>query len=368
MELKKIYNSVNSSNQRQLSRIATFCKNNINCIFNITYPCNNNHITYYNPSGVFMLNPLGVSTWQGMCDYINGQIVLCGTTMPSNTSGSGLVYIGNIKCDDPLGQYINFYVPNSEYTSCYGPRYNKITDTFTLVGSYNNPNDTNIYGFLFIGTINDLTNNANYTYKMQPEYNEYPITFVHSTYGNFAVGASGTLITPVQDIAWIYDINKQIYTEFKFNNAKYNTIYGIVQNSEYNYTIVGGFSNLNKDISTGFIGDFEYNPNDYSITYSNLTSFQITNTTHFEGISLTNNKDIYTLAGDIDIGGIGLIIRRNNITKQFEIIKIQKIDYSCSVGQSGLTTSNSVLGNNFVGYFISNNSNISSSWQCSITF
>lgn len=372
-EQLSLYSLVNQSNIKQLSRIALNCnnykRNVLECIFQINQnnPCNSNNVTYYSPNRVFILDPSGVSTWQGICSY-NNQVILCGTTMPSATAGAGVIYIGNIQCTDPSGQYIKFYVPGSKYTSCYGPRYDSDTELLSFVGSYNNPGDNYTYGFLFVGSLNELTDSTKYIYKMQPNNDEYPITFVHSTYGNFAVGASGNLPPKnLQDKAWIYDITQQIYTDFKFNNATYNTIYGIVQNSEYNYTIVGGFSDLSQNITTGFICDFDYDPQTYNLTYSNQTSIQITSITHFEGISKTRDSNVYTLAADLETGGAGIIVGRNFISSKFDVISIQRIDYSCSIGSEGFTTSNSVLGNNFIGYFISSNNN-SSAWQCSVNF
>ena len=383
-----LYSMIDQSNKRMLSRTYAYCRNEhsdinsiINCMFNKIgnnskqNNCNLKYIKYYNPDNAELTD--GVSTWQGMCEYKNNQIIICGTTDPSPTTGSGLIYFGNISCNDNNQSSVIFSVPDSEYTSCYGPRYNFTTQEFTLVGSYNNPSDSNTYGFLFRGTLPNLNNPDNYITKMQnPTYN-YPMTFVHSTDGNFAVGASGNFVNNNQQAnlkAWIYDITQKSYTPYQFNNSIYTTIYGIILNPDDSYTIVGGYSNgINTQFVSGFIADMIYNTTTYTLSFKNETSLTLDKNnnviTHFEGISRTNDPNIYTLAGDglsatnLTIGS-AFIIKRNTIDKRFDIIKSTSVDYACSANTNGVTSSNSVLGNTIVGYFVA--PSITSSFQCII--
>ena len=368
-----VYNIVNESNQQMLSRRTKGCNDKSNylfCLFgysNNTNNCNSNYITYYNQNNSGIVP--GVSTWQGMCEYKNNQIVICGTTLPSPQTGLGLIYIGNIQCNDPNQSYYTFLVPNSEFTSCYGPRYDITTDTFTLVGSYNNPNDTNTYGFLFSGNLNGLTNPSNYVTQMQVTPNQYPITFVHSTDGNFAVGASGTTKPPTLS-SWIYNISQNTYTSYSFNNSLFTTLYGIVLNPDSTYTIVGGYSDGTVlPFTYGFIADMIYDTNTNSLSFVNSTSLSLDNTiTHFEGISKTNNPNVYTIAADVlDSNnitvGYALIIQRENGV--FKIMKATNVDFNCTAKNiGGVTSSNSVLGNTLVGFNESLNSK--SSFQCVI--
>ena len=378
---KNISFVVNGSHKGMLSRIYKSCKNTtsddkiIDCMLNNVHKqkyCNPN-ITYYNPDYAGISE--GVSTWQGICKSNNG-ILICGTTQPGPNTGLGLLYFGNIMGDTAGQTSTTFLVPGSEYTSCYGPRYDSTTTEFTLVGSYSNPSDTNLYGFLFRGMIDQLGNSSNYICKMQPLPNtQYPITFVHSTYGNFAVGASSFELY-ITDQSWIYNIETTSYTIYKYQNAKYTTIYGIVMNSNGTYTIVGGYSNGislgGKNISKGFIVDMIYDSN--GLTFLNETTITVDNDnnilTHFQGISITNNSNVYTVASDgisiknLKIGG-SMIIQRDTTNSCFKVVKSTIINYGCLINDtSGIVTSNSVLGNNVVGLYVSTTEKMS--FQCNI--
>jgi hypothetical protein len=367
-----LYNVVNSSNIRMLNRRYQSCQrvssdssSIIACMLGtrLTKKCDlNKYITYYGTKNSNVAE--GVSTWQGMCEYTNNMIVICGTTNPSPINGLGLLYIGNIECNDPNQTNYIFRVPNSLYTSCYGPRYNFSNDTFTLVGSYNNRSDINTYGFLFRGSLSELENEANYITEMQITTGQYPLTFVHSTDGNFAVGASGDFNPPVLS-AWIYNIDTQTYTPYAFQNATYTTIYGIILNLDNTYTIVGGWSNSyepNVPFSNAFISDMIYDETTGTLSFMNETSITLANpTSHFEGISRTKNSNIYTIAGYVlGSGGLSVgyafVVRREN--GLFKIIK------STEIKCEGIALSNSVLNNTIVGYFFSKNIKIS--YQCVI--
>jgi len=331
-----------------------------------------NSVTYYNPDSANISE--GVSTWQGMARYVDGQIIICGTTQPSPTTGSGLVYIGNIKANSPSQTNYTFLVPGSIYTSCYGPRYNPSTEDFTLVGSYNITAGGDTFGFLYRGNINDLSNPDNYVYSMQPQQGEYTTTFVHSTDGNFAVGASGNVSSAdLADQAWIYNISNKSYYNYSIDDSLYTTIYGIVFNAD-SYTICGGYTPTSEPTTQiGFMADFIYDSDDDSYTFSN-TSFisDISGSIliHFEGISKTVDPNIYTMAGDgfgpTDLSvGISALMERVS-SGGFSVLKVISADYQpYSGGTIGITTTNSVLDNDIVGYYIGNDST-TSSFQASI--
>jgi hypothetical protein len=81
-----------------------------------------------------------------MAQY-NNELIICGTTLPTPTTGQGLIYFGSIDCSNSNPTYHILSVPDASYSSVYGPRYDDLTGMFTFVGSYNNPGDTNTYGF-----------------------------------------------------------------------------------------------------------------------------------------------------------------------------------------------------------------------------
>ena len=374
---KGFYNNINSSNKRQLARIYNNCNSNLGtggvkaqtiyCIYNI-YP-----ITYYNTTCISNPNNLGVSVWQGAAKYLDNLLIV-GTSKPNPQKGQGVVYVGDINCNG--GTVYNMSIPTTKYTSIYGPRYNPTTQDFTFVGSYMKSNDSNEYGFLYRGTLTDFNVLENYTLTMNYSSPYFTITFTHSTDGNFAVGNSGSKSSSTT-LSWLYNITAQTYTPIIYpvsstENAKTTTTYGIIQNSDSSYTIVGGYSateeigitNIYNSIGTtfiqqyAFIADFIYDG--LNVTFKNWTTIQYNNQyiTHFEGISATSNPNIYTISADV-LGvknattGFFLKIERKNNT--FVPLNWIPIDYGMVLDEVGLTTSNSVIDNKIVGVFVSPN-------------
>ena len=377
---KYLMMSINASKQRSLKRIYLCCNNSINdnnnvieCIFGKP----NASVEYFNTSLINSVDDVFV--WQGVAKYGN-ELLIVGTSQPGANTGQGIIYFGNINCVN--GKSYTLSVPGAEYSSVYGPRCNDfINNIFTFVGSYTLLNDTNIYAFLFRGQLTDLTNPSNYILQMQYISPEHIISFTHSTDGNFAVGNSGSNAAKDTE-SWLYNISNQTYTIISFPGAKTTTTYGIVKNQNDSYTIVGGFSQeevpiTNIYIKNGFVApvqyafaaDFTYYNN--TITFSNWTSIRYNNQylTHFEGISTTNNPNVYSISSDV----LGL---RNYTTGFFLTIERMPnntfvpnnwvpIDYGKTINKKGLTTSNSVIDNNIVGLFIEPNG-VSSAFQASI--
>lgn len=342
---------VGSSNQRQLSRIRTFCAvthqdDILQCVFNV--PKSQVQVTYYNTKNINI--PQGVAVWQGMAQY-NNELIICGTTLPGPTTGQGLIYFGNIDCSSSNPSYNILSVPDASYSSVYGPRYNPTTN-YTFVGSYNNPSDTNTYGFLYRGPLSGLNNAENYVLKMNYTNPSYLITFTHSTDGNFAVGNSGEVSGLVTN-SWIYNITTKNYTTITYPGSSTTTTYGIVQNTDGTYTIAGGYSvNPNSAyLESGFVVDMDATGTIFSRWSSFKFGFAFT---HFEGISITSNSNVYTLATDsintsnLQLGYAALITR---IEDRFIEVSTVKIDYGASISTSGITTCNSIQNNNVVGLF-----------------
>jgi hypothetical protein len=318
---------------------------------------NNKVVTYYTTTG-------NVYVWQGIASYPdqNNPLIISGTTPPGATSGQGIIYIGNISGTSPTGAYYSLLVPGAEFSSAYGPRYNSLTGEFTIVGSYNNYNDTNTYGFLFRGNLSDLSNPDNYILTMNyTQANPYYITFAHSTYGDFVVGNSGYSPDVIEE-SWIYNITSQTNTLFVYPGDKgfTTTLYGIVQNFNGTYTLTGGYSTVNNtnniELEYGFIVDM-----DASYNFTNGTSIQYAPglLTHFEGISITSDPDIYTLAGDTisveDINiGFAMKVRRDNSTGKF--VKMDSVKINYDEKYPGKTTSNTIFENNVAGLFIGSSS------------
>jgi hypothetical protein len=350
-----LYNTINTSNKIQLKRRFNniTCPNQsvIICMFNFMNNVTNivkKRVTYYNSPNV--------NVWQGIASYpdSNNPLIISGTSQPSAITGQGIIYIGNISGNSSTGAYYTLLVPGAEYSSAYGPRYDLVTGDFTIVGSYNNPDDSATYGFLFRGKLSDLTNPDNYILKMNTSVNSYFITFAHSTYGNFVVGNSGDSSNVIEE-SWIYNINTNTYYVYVFPSARTTTLYGIVQNKNGSYTLTGGYStesNTSMELEYGFVVDMDSNYN-----FSNATSIQYSSgiLTHFEGISTTSDPNVYTLAVDaisISNTNIGLAMKIKRINGQFVVQDTVKINNDDLVG---VTTSNSIFENNVVGLYIGKN-------------
>jgi len=365
-QLNLLY-SIGSSSSRQLNRIYNYCSvrepvNVLNCIFNIS-SSETPKVTYYNTNSINI--PEGVSCWQGMAMGINNQLIISGTTGTVPVQGQGLIYFGNIDCiSNSESSYCIFSVPGSQYTSAYGPRYDPSTQLYTFVGSYTNENDPNTYGFLYRGTTSqvDLENESNYIRKMN--YNgptSLPVTFTHSTYGNFAVGNSGRFEQFITS-SWLYNITTDSYSIIKYPGSVSNTSYGIVQNPNGTYTIAGGYT-LDSDaqyLQSGFIVDMTQSGTSDPV-FSNWSNFKMTDLpfTHFEGISLTSDPNVYTLAGYARnstfnaIAGFAVTVSRVN--GQFIVNSSVSINYGESISSPYPTTANSIQNNNVVGVLAGTN-------------
>lgn len=366
-----LYNQINSSSMKSLSRTHKHCNNSSNsnervlkCMFGYesNQTCDSNNITFYSTTNANIDNTDGVANWQGMCAYLNDQVVICGTAGSTSVTGVGLVYIGNIECDSATQVSYTFKVPGAVSTSCYGARYDFKTNLFTLVGSYNIPDTIVTYGFLFRGSLDELTDASKYITSMHLTHNPVQSTFVHSTDGNFAVGASGQFFRPGTQLqSWIYNITTGTYTSYRFKQSRYTSIYGIILNLNGTYTIVGGCSKgegnkSSTPIDNAFIADMSYTNDELTIYNETIIDVQSNPITHFEGISRTSHPNIYTVAAD-SLGitdtqiGMACILQRDAANKRFKLVHSTKVNASCWLQQSGITSCNSILNNTIVGSF-----------------
>jgi len=336
---------------------------------------NNNIINYFNGNSLLINTPDmseygGISAWQGIRPLGSNIYLICGTTNPTPNTGSGLIYIGPINCQNGSVYYLD--VPNNLGTSIYGPDYDNDTGIYTFVGSFLN-NNQNTNGFIYQGTLNDLVNQSNFTY---PAINNYfDATFFHSFSNGLFIGNSGTVNKNEESVSYIYDINdlSKIKTLIKYPDSLTTASYGIWYNSKNSYTIVGGYSMKNTSINKiytkrgiipfgrAFIVDYDSEKN----IFFNWTSINYGNNllTHFQGIS-RNENGTYSINADVlDLGispipiGYFLTIDRD-IKNEFiyNLSNSVKISYA----ENGFSSSNSVAGNKVVGLFIgSDNTKVS---------
>ena len=213
------------------------------------------------------------------------------------SNSNGLLYEGPISGVGGTSYSVN--VPGAETTSVYGSNSLPNGD-IQLVGSYRTGTGA-VDGFLFGGSIADLSNPAAYTTIAYPGAT---YTYVHSTMGGLAVGnADGPEgNAPIgTGHAFIYDIDSAGFTPIIYPGATTTTAYGIWYNGQSSYTIVGGYTmpgESGNGLSHGYMVDYDRATGQYS----NWTSFDYPNgpigqtfITHFEGIS-SDEEGVYTLS------------------------------------------------------------------------
>jgi len=346
----------------------------------MTENMNKNIVNYFNGKALLINTPQGkeyggISAWQGIRSLGSNIYLICGTTNPTPNTGYGLIYIGEINCKNAGIYYLN--VPNSLATSLYGPNYDNSTGIYTFVGSYISYNQ-NTNGFIYQGTLNDLSLESNFIY---PSINIYfSINYFHSFSNNLFVGNSGNNNKDNDTVSYIYDINDltKIKAIIKYPDSSTTTTYGIWYNSDNIYTIVGGYSpnsiSIDKiytnngiiPIGSAFIADYDYKLNKIfnwtPINYGNNLLI------HFQGISRNLNGSYSINADVIDLSvsplptGYFLTIDRN-IKNEFtyNLSNFVKILYN----NNGISSSNSVADNKVVGLYIGND-NTRVSYQAEI--
>ena len=318
-------------------------------------------VTYYNTSSVSM-QP--VSLWQGLRGAgAKGQYLISGT---SNTAG--LLQVGAIT---GVGTSYPVMVPGSASTSVYGPN-NLGRGRVQLVGVYRNANSSTapvvVNGFLYQGSTRDLPSGGSYRTIDYPgaKYN-----YVHSTMGGLVVGnddgpmPGSSLLGPGK--AYLYSIAKNRFlTNVVFPGSVSDTAYGIWHNGGSSYTICGGYSNASvnnmadqsQPIGQAFLVDY----NAATGRFSHWKSFSAPSGlggangfTHFEGISGVT-RGVYTLNADSGQKGSGspaqgsLVTVKRNPNGTFGNASWVNLNYP---GITGVTSSNSVSGNQVVGVVFS---------------
>ena len=315
----------------------------------------------YHQANAVSMQP--VSFWQGIRGADTaGQYLISGT---SNTNG--LLFVGSI---DGQGTSYSVNYPGAASTSVYGPD-NLGGNGIRLVGSYKNSSAATdpvaVHGFLFEGTTADLPSGGSYRAM---DYPGARFNYVHSTMGDLAVGNYDGPTTSGQPLgvihSYIYNVATSTFlTDITLPGSVSNTAYGIWHNTGASYTICGGFSNhaannfgdQNQPIGQGFLVDYD------SATgqFSHWKSFDYPNgqighdyVTHFEGISSVE-KGVYTLSADSAQTG-------SNNAVQGSLVTVRRnpddtfgdstwVDLN-NTGIKGVTSANSVYGNQVVGVVI----------------
>jgi hypothetical protein len=304
-----------------------------------------------------------VTAWQGLRNYGKGtkNFLICGSS-----NKNGLLYVGPL-----AGGGASYLVkmPNAASTSVYGPD-NAKGALIRLVGSYKNPPGDTVYnhGFVWEGTARDLPSGGRFR---AINYPGATYQFTHSTMGGLAVGnadgpGKGGKSPIGPGVAYIYDVEKGTFVaNVVYPGSKSNTAYGIWYNGGTKYTICGGYSpartNNLKDQSRpldqgrAFLVDYDSKTK----TFSNWATYRFHNQkrsktyiTHFEGISSAEDG-VYTMNADsVKRGSSGAVqgswvsVRR---LSDGSFSKAQWVDLNFDDERRGITSSNSVYGNNVDG-------------------
>jgi hypothetical protein len=318
-------------------------------------------ITYNSATTV---NGQPVSAWQGIRNSDTaGNFLLAGTS-----GSNGLLFDGTM-AGVGTSYLVNYPgTTNGGTTSVYGPD-NEGSGNLGLVGSYKNANAASatvkVNGFAFQGTTSTLSDASDY---QTVDYPGAEFNYVHSEMGGLAVGnydsgtASGAPIGAGS--AYIYNVATQTFvTGIVYPGSKSNTAYGIWYNGGTSYTIVGGWSptvvnnalNQNLPIGQAYMVDYDTATGKFtnwtSFSYPNGTNF----VTHFEGISSVE-KGVYTLSADsVQAGSTNpvqgsLVSVVRNADGSFGPATWVNLNYT---GTTGVTSSNSVYGNQVVGVVFS---------------
>lgn len=305
-------------------------------------------VTYYNADSVG-LQP--VSGWQGIRDSGKpGQYLIAGTS-----ASNGLLYIGPISGAGGTSYAVNY--PGATTTSVYGP---DIVggDVLRLVGSYKTGNGQ-VQGFLFQGTLADLSNAGNYR---TIDYPNAQYTYVHSTMGSFAVGnADGPEgNAPIgTGHAFLYSVPMgRLVSNIVYPGSASTTAYGIWYNGGTSYTICGGYTlpgPSSSALAAGYLVDYDAATGQFthwtSISAPGVLPNGQSIATHFEGIS-SPEPGVYTLAtGETAASsgavlGASLVTVRRNADGSFGPTYWLDLSYP---GAAGVTTANAVAGNQVVG-------------------
>ena len=183
-------------------------------------------------------------------------------------------------------------------TSLYGPD-NNGSGNVIVVGSYTTSEGggQQQFGLLYQGASDGSTDGYSTLNPQALESSETVInTLGHSTMGGLVVGDYDTNITNGK--AFIYDIANDSYKQLKIGLIS-TTAYGIWYNGGTNYTITGGYSDVNESgIDVGYLIDYNSQTKKFSnrqtIIYRQLPESQVL--THVEGITTDGNNGFYLSA------------------------------------------------------------------------
>jgi hypothetical protein len=300
--------------------------------------------------------PLSGSTAIQGVRGINGtdDVYVSGSVAFDKTDVQGVIYKGPLSHNGSLGNWYTFTFKNelvndTYNTSIYGPC-DLGNGNIRFVGSYKTTTTgQSAMGMLYQGP---LDGTGTYT-TIAPNRGLTKNVYVHSTMGDLAVGNYDTAL--INGFAFIYDIKKYTYVDFKVPDALTTTLYGIWHNGGESYTLVGGFTKAELgEFSRAFICDYDR----VTGTVTNFTPIVGMNQviksfiTHFEGINAScTGYDLAAGFGNIDGGGASYVQIGRKQSGDFTLTKWTDLKYPDNAVK--VTTSDTVYKKNILGVILS---------------
>ena len=266
----------------------------------------------------------------------------------------GVIYKGPLSHNGSLGKWYTFTFKNelvndTYNTSIYGPC--DLGDgNIRFVGSYKTTTmGQSAQGMLYQGPLDGTG-----TYiTIAPNRGATMNVYVHSTMGDLAVGNYDTAL--INDVAFIYDIKRYTYTDFKAPNARTTTLYGIWHNGGDSYTLAGGYSVLEVGkLSQAFLCDYNRVTGEVTnfTTFNGLNQHIRTFVTHFEGINAScNGYDLAAGFANVEVGGGAAYVQvARKSDGSFTLAKWTDLKYPDTAVK--ITTSDTVYKKNILGVIV----------------
>ncbi len=286
----------------------------------------------------------------GVRGYDAAQVLCTGSTQ-SNGVTVGMWWLGSLETGvgtlftptpNIPGQTVTsslFYGPN---TALFDP---SLGSNIRITGSYQYAESTTLNnGFLYEGPLDGSGTWLQINVPSDAVGGAaVESTVPHSVMGDFVVGNYNLQNEPMSGNAFLYQISTGEWTVFTIDGSTSNltSAYGIWQNGNDSYTIVGG--SKHKGINKAYLIDYQPSTKNFSRLkfYKNPHGFGLT---HFEGI--TGTRDGYHVAGSDSDGAAFVSIERKK-HGSFSKARWTPVQYP----GSSTTTSNTVYERTLIGVY-----------------
>jgi hypothetical protein len=290
----------------------------------------------------------GVRGYDASTVILTGSLQSGGATVGMWWQGSLETGVGTTYSPTPSigGQTVTsslFYGPN---TALFDP---SLGSNIRITGSYQYSEasmpDAN-HGFLYTGPVNGVGGTwINIDVPGSAVGGATVLeTIPHSTMGNFVVGNYDLQDVPASANAFLYNISSASWEVFDLGGSTSNltSAYGIWQNGEDSYTIVGG--SKHEGINKAYLVDYTPSTGEFS----RLTFFDyegVAGLTHFEGITgVSGGYNVIATTAD----GAAFAHIARNLDGSFGPAEWTALDYPDS---TTLTTGNTVYENIAMGVY-----------------